>query len=188
MEGCYLIRELIVVEGKNDAHAVRQALGPVDVIWTDGYGLREETLKLIAEAAIRQGVIIFTDPDSVGSRIRERIRQHVPQAKHVYLSQDAARKKGDIGVENAQPAEILRAFSHIREEDQPLREFADDVFSIDILREAGLAGIPNSLARRKAVGRALGIGECNAKQFLKRLDRFGISKTEFWQAVRGTEK
>jgi 5S rRNA maturation endonuclease (ribonuclease M5) len=29
------IEELIVVEGKNDAHAVRKALGKVDVIWTE---------------------------------------------------------------------------------------------------------------------------------------------------------
>ncbi|MDI6812959.1 MAG: ribonuclease M5 [Desulfitobacteriaceae bacterium] len=177
-----MIRELIVVEGKNDAHAVRRALGSVDIIWTEGYGLSEDKLRLIAEAAKRQGVIVFTDPDFVGGQIRERIRQSVPSAKHVYLSQEAARKKGDIGVENATPAEIQRAFAQIRQESLPPVRF-----TADILIETGLTGLPDSQAKRQAIGRALGIGECNAKQFLKRLNQFGVSPGEFWQAVRGTE-
>ncbi len=178
-----MIQELIVVEGKNDAHVVRRALGPVDIIWTEGYGLSEDKLKLIAAAANHQGVIVFTDPDFVGGQIRQRISQSVPSAKHVYLSQEAARKKGDIGVENATPAEIQRAFAHVREEaPSPVK------FSEGILVEAGLTGLADSGAKRKAVGRALGIGESNAKQLLKRLNRFGISEPEFWQAVRGAEE
>jgi hypothetical protein len=39
----YGIHELIVVEGKNYSHAVRRALGKVDVIWTEGYGLTEKS-------------------------------------------------------------------------------------------------------------------------------------------------
>lgn len=81
-----MVEELIVVEGKNDAHAVRRALGNVDVLWTEGYGLTQEKLLYIAEMAKRRGVIVFTDPDSVGEQIRERIRRYVPEAKHVYLS------------------------------------------------------------------------------------------------------
>ncbi|MCL4419991.1 DUF4093 domain-containing protein, partial [Patescibacteria group bacterium] len=34
-----------------------------------------------------------------------------------------------------------------------------------------------------AVGRKLGIGDTNAKQFLHRLNRFGISREAFLQAV-----
>lgn len=181
-----MIRELIVVEGKNDAEAVRRALGQVDIIWTEGYGLSEDKLQFIAEAAKRQGVIVLTDPDSVGNRIRERIRQRVPLAKHVYLAQEAACKNGDIGVENASPPEIQRAFAHIWGEGAQVQ--GDDrrplKLSAEILVAAGLAGLPESQAKRKRVGKILGIGDCNAKQFLKRLHQFGISEAEFWQAVR----
>ena len=174
-----MIKELIVVEGKNDAHAVRQALGEVDVIWTEGYGLTKKKLEYIAEMANRQGVIIFTDPDTVGEQIRNRIRAYVPQAKHIYLTRKAASKQGDIGVENAAPHEIQRAFAHIQQEQGT---FAEN-FTIEDLLLVGLVGSSRSNEYRSALGHRLGIGDTNAKQFLHRLNRFGISRESFFQAI-----
>jgi len=174
-----MIKELIVVEGKNDAHAVRLALGKVDVIWTDGYGLTKKKLDYIAEMANRQGVIVFTDPDTVGEQIRNRIRAYVPQAKHTYLTRKVATKQGDVGVENAALHEIRRAFAHIQED----RETCSEKFTIEDLLLVGLAGATRASENRLALGRKLGIGDSNAKQFLHRLNRFGISREEFFQAI-----
>ena len=178
-----MIKELIVVEGKNDAHAVRRALGDVDILWTEGFGLSREKLTYIAEAAKRQGVIVFTDPDTVGEQIRNRIRERVPQAGHVYLSKAAARKDGDIGVEHGSPAEIRSAFAHIQQElEKPVENF-----TLEDLIAAGLMGAGGSGRLRLELGRKLGIGDTNAKQFLKRLNRFGISREQFFQAVEETK-
>lgn len=174
-----MIKELIVVEGKNDAHAVRLALGEVDVVWTDGYGLTQKKLDLILEMANRQGVIVFTDPDTVGEQIRKRISKYVPRAKHVYLTRKVATKQGDIGVENAALEEIRRAFSHIQQD----QEILDQKFTVDDLVVSGLTGSPQASENRLALGQKLGIGDTNAKQFLHRLNRFGISRDEFFQAV-----
>jgi len=174
-----LIEELIVVEGKNDAQAVKRALGEVDVIWTEGYGLSEAKLTYIEAMAQRRGVIVFTDPDSVGEQIRERIRKRVPMAKHVYLAGKEARKLGDIGVENATPEAIRRAFAHIQREQASNK---GEISSGDLVK-AGLAGRPGSAEKRLAVGQKLGLGDTNAKQFLHRLNRFGITIEQFWQAV-----
>ncbi|TGE34062.1 ribonuclease M5 [Desulfosporosinus sp. Sb-LF] len=174
-----MIKELIVVEGKNDAHAVRQALGEVDIIWTEGYGLTKKKLEYIAEMADRQGVIIFTDPDTVGEQIRNRIRAYVPQAKHTYLTRKAATKQGDIGVENATTHEIQRAFAHIQQE----QEAINGTFTIKDLVSVGLAGATGASELRIALGRKLGIGDTNAKQFLHRLNRFSISRELFFQAI-----
>lgn len=187
-----MIEELIVVEGKNDAHAVRRALGEVEILWTEGYGLTQEKLNYISEMAKRRGVIVLTDPDSVGEQIRERIQRHVPEVKHVYLSKKEARSKrdDDIGVENASPEEIRRAFEYIRSDKDSSGQHrveqnkSIEVFVINDLFEAGLTGFPASSERRLAVGRILGIGDTNAKKFLQRLNRFGISRLEFEQAVR----
>lgn len=187
-----MIEELIVVEGKNDAHAVRRALGNVDILWTEGYGLTQEKLGYIAEAAKRCGVIVLTDPDSVGEQIRERIRRHVPEAKHVYLSKKDARsaKDDDIGVENASPEDIQKAFQKIRTDvlySQPKHSGApteETPFTMKDLLEAGLAGLSHSAEQRRAVGKTLGIGDANAKQFLRRLNRFGVTHEEFNKAVR----
>lgn len=187
-----MIEELIVVEGINDAHAVRRALGEVEILWTEGYGLTHEKLNYISEMAKRRGVIVLTDPDSVGEQIRERIQRHVPEVKHVYLSKKDARSKkdDDIGVENASPEKIRRAFEHIRsdnyasEQHEVEQNESTDVFKVNDLFEAGLTGYPASSERRLAVGRKLGIGDTNAKKFLQRLNRFGISREEFEQALR----
>ncbi|MEL1134851.1 ribonuclease M5 [Desulfitobacterium sp. THU1] len=190
-----MIEELIVVEGKNDAHAVRRALGAVDILWTDGYGLTQEKLDFIAEAALRSGVIVFTDPDSVGEQIRARICQRVPSAKHVYLAKKDARSKNDddIGVENARPEDIRQAFEKIRsgsletgqeKSSQRDKHMDQNIFEAKDLWEAGLVGSKDSNQRRLAVGKILGIGDANGKQFLRRLNLFSITREEFVEAVR----
>ncbi|AFM39159.1 RNAse M5 [Desulfosporosinus acidiphilus SJ4] len=174
-----MIKELIVVEGKNDAHAVRQALGDVDILWTEGFGLSKKKLDYIAEMAARQGVIVFTDPDTVGEQIRNRISKYVPQAKHTYLTRKAATRQGDVGVENADPEEIRRAFAHIQQEQGELSK----TFTMEDLWSVGLVGSSGAGDFRLALGKRLGIGDSNAKQFLHRLNRFGISRELFFQAV-----
>ncbi|OLN34078.1 ribonuclease M5 [Desulfosporosinus metallidurans] len=174
-----MIKELIVVEGKNDAHAVRQALGEVDVIWTEGFGLTKKKLEYIAEMATRQGVIVLTDPDTVGEQIRNRIRTYVPQAKHTYLTRKVATKQGDIGVENAAPHDIRQAFAHIQQE----QGTSSENFTMEDLFTAGIVGSKQASNYRLALGRKLGIGDTNAKQCLHRLNRFGISRELFFQAM-----
>ena len=174
-----MIKELIVVEGKNDAHAVRLALGEVDIIWTEGYGLTKKKLEYISKMASHQGVIVFMDPDTVGEQIRNRIRNYVPQAKHVYLTRKAATRQGDIGVENAALDEIRRAFAHIQEE----QEADVGSFTIEDLLSVGLVGSSRASEYRLELGRKLGIGDTNAKQFLHRLNRFGITRESFFQAI-----
>jgi ribonuclease M5 len=189
------IQELIVVEGKNDAHAVRRALGEVDVIWTEGFGLTEEKVKLIAEMANRRGVIVCTDPDFAGKQIRKRIQSRVPKVRHVFLSRECAlSKKGDdIGLENVSAEEIKKAFSKVLNEKSPEEErelFSGNKTAIsmaDIL-ENGLSGQRDSAAKRKALGKVLGIGDTNAKQFLFRVNRYAISKEDFLKALETIEK
>lgn len=183
-----MIRELIVVEGKNDAHLVRRALGDVDIIWTEGFGLTEDKIIYIKEMAMRQGVIIFTDPDTAGEQIRERIRRRVPEAKHVFLSKQAAlkNKNKNIGVENAELEEIRRVFAHIQGDRLSVNE--DNMITLKDLAETGLVGQPQAAEKRSAVGRNLGIGDANAKQFLHRLNRFGITREKFWNTVKEVDQ
>ncbi|MGI6450604.1 MAG: ribonuclease M5 [Desulfitobacteriia bacterium] len=189
------IQELIVVEGKNDAHAIRRALGPVDVIWTEGFGLTEEKLKLISEMARRQGVIVCTDPDFAGLKIRERIRRRVPEAQQVFLSRECAynRKGNDIGLENVSPEEIRKAFTKVLRErrteergEAPLANSGE--ISLEDLLENGLAGGEGSAARRAALGKILGIGDTNAKQFVYRANRYGLKKTDFLKALEALQR
>ncbi len=190
----WTIQELIVVEGKNDAHALRRAFGKVDVIWTEGFGLTKEKLNLILEMSKRRGVIVCTDPDYAGNLIREKIRSLVPNTKHVYLSRASATSENgnDIGLENVSPEDIRQAFSKVLKEKEnclePLHYYKDKKINMVDILNYGLAGQPGSSAKRAAVGRILGIGNANAKQFLFRFNRYDLNKEDLLAALEFIER
>ncbi|CAM4457478.1 ribonuclease M5 [Paenibacillus phoenicis] len=177
-----MIKEVIVVEGRDDTVAIKRAV-EADTIETGGSAIGEAVLKKIALAQERRGVIIFTDPDHAGERIRKIVAARVPGCKHAFLPEVEATKKGDIGVEKASPEAIRTALSRVRSE-APGVEAA---ITWEDLINAGLIVHPQAAARRKALGELLGIGYCNGKQLYKRLTVFRISREEFAAALAELE-
>jgi ribonuclease M5 len=178
-----LIKEIIVVEGKDDTVAIKRAV-EAETIETGGSAINAEIIRRIRLAQERRGVIVFTDPDHAGERIRKIIAREVPGAKHAFLTQQAATSKGDIGVENASVEAIREALANVRT-DQPAGE---SQIAWDNLLEAGLIVHPQAAARRLAVGNQLGIGYCNGKQFYNRCRAFQITREEFEAALQVLER
>lgn len=180
-----MIKEIIVVEGRDDTVAVKRAI-EADTIETGGSAINEMTLRKIALAQERRGVIIFTDPDHAGERIRKIVANRVPGCKHAFLREADATKRGDIGVENASPEVIREALANVRSE---VIGEASEVRMIDWedLLAAGLIIHPEAAARRRVMGEILGIGYCNGKQFYKRMTVFRISREEFAAALAQLE-
>lgn len=173
-----MIKEVIVVEGKDDIAAVKAAVD-AEVIATNGFGYNHkfiETLKSISE---RSGIIILTDPDFEGGRIRRDLSNKIKNAKHAFLPQGKALKKGDIGVENASKEDILEAINKAR----PEVIKTEILFTKEDLMEFGLSGGESSREKREKLGAILGIGYSNAKQFLNRLNNLGVSREEFIKAI-----
>src|SRR5699024_5120542 len=100
------INEFIVVEGRDDTERVKRAV-ECDTIETNGSAINEQTLSVIAQAFETRGVIVLTDPDFPGDKIRNTIQKHVPGVKHAYIDREKAKsKRGKIGVEHAQVDDI----------------------------------------------------------------------------------
>ena len=173
------IKEAIVVEGRDDTAAVQKAADAL-IIETHGFGISRETWKLLTKAYEEKGLIIMTDPDFSGEEIRRRISEKFPQSKHVYMPRKKAKKGNDIGIENAAPEDIARALGKIAFP----REESGDLFTEKDMEEAGLTGRSDSKARREALGEVLGIGYGNGGAFLKKLNRFGITKQQFMEALK----
>jgi ribonuclease M5 len=175
---CVMIKEVIVVEGKQDIAAVKRAVD-AECIATEGFNLLPRTISRIEDAYKRRGIIILTDPDSAGERIRKYLTARFPEAKHAFVPREQANANNDIGIEQASAAAIRAALDKVRlHEWQPASEFDwQDIMA------AGLNGVANATARRAAVGERLGIGYANAKSFLYRLNHYGITREEFNQAV-----
>ncbi|MBA4537455.1 ribonuclease M5 [Bacillus aquiflavi] len=173
------IKEIIVVEGKDDTKAIKKAVN-ADTIETNGSALNKETIEKIKLAQQTRGVIILTDPDFPGEKIRKTIDEQVPGCKHAFLmKQDAQGKNKDIGVENAVPETIKKALIGA----QIMQEDAFEEITRDDLIAAGLIGEIGSSKRREVLGKLLKIGYTNGKQLHKRLMMFQISKEKFLAAV-----
>lgn len=172
------IKEAIVVEGRDDTNAVQKAVEAL-IIETHGYGISKNTWDLLEKADKEKGLIIFTDPDYSGEEIRRKISAKFPTSKHAYMPRKKATKKDDIGIENATPEAIVEALSKIAY----TNETAEAVFTMADLDAAGLVGNPKAKENREFLGSELGIGYGNSSTFLKKLNRFGIEKEKFWNAV-----
>lgn len=173
-----MIQEIIVVEGRDDTVAIRRAV-EAETIETGGSAIDASVIARIALARERRGVIVFTDPDHAGERIRKLITEQVPGCKHAFLTREEATRKGKIGVEHASPAAIVKALANVRSELGEAGSDEGEGVTMADLMDAGLLAHPRAFDRRLQMGNRLGIGCCTGKQFYKRCRMFRISREEF---------
>lgn len=178
-----MIKEVIVVEGRDDISAIKRAVD-ADVIAVGGFGINKKVIDKIIDAQNRRGVIVFTDPDFAGEKIRRIITKRVKGVKHARISQSEGTKDGDIGVENASPETIIKALNAAKFESMEKIEN----YTVQDMIFFKLTMDEKARERRDVVGRQIGIGYANAAQFLSRLNNFGITKEELVEAVKNAEK
>ena len=169
-----MLKQVIVVEGKSDIQRIAQAV-EADCIATEGFTLRKGVIDMIRVAYEKRGIIILTDPDTAGERIRRVLTKKFPNAQHAFVPRDEAFANDDIGIEQASPESIRRALSTLHVESL-------ESSKVDLVRH-GLSGMPDSAARRAVIGAKLGIGYGNGKQFLYRLNHYGITRDAYEEAV-----
>ncbi|EAX48065.1 primase/topoisomerase like protein [Thermosinus carboxydivorans Nor1] len=177
-----MLKEVIVVEGKQDIAAVRRAVD-AEVVATGGYNLSPHVLAYLDQAYRKRGIIILTDPDSAGERIRRFLSKRYPEARHAFIPREEASSEDDIGVEQASPGAIRAALAKVRTQEwRPVEEFTWRDMVVN-----RLTGAPEASARRAALGARLGIGFANAKTFLRRLNYYGVARAEFIKALSELE-
>ena len=84
-----MLKQVLVVEGKSDIQRVQQAL-EVECIATEGFNLRKPVLSRIKDAYEKRGIIILTDPDYAGERIRRFLTKRFPLAQHAFVPREEA--------------------------------------------------------------------------------------------------
>ena len=111
------IREAIIVEGIYDKMKLEQLVDTV-ILPTNGFAIFQdkERMDVIRKLAEKRGIILLTDSDRAGFRIRSYIQSCLPkeQVRHAYIPEIAGREKrkitpgkeGLLGVEGV-PDEIL---------------------------------------------------------------------------------
>lgn len=112
------IEEVIIVEGKYDAAKLADLVDGL-IIMTNGFSVfkSEEKKRLILELGKKRGIIVLTDSDDAGFRIRNYINKIAQgiTVKNAYVPAIAGKerrkaqpsKEGLLGVEGV-PAELIR--------------------------------------------------------------------------------
>ena len=173
------IKEIIVVEGKNDTNVLQSCID-CDTIETHGTHLSVETLRLIEQAAKTRGVIIFTDPDHPGEIIRTAINQKIPGCKNAYIEKHKAKTAKKVGVEHASKKDLLDALSHVfTYQVQPVESISwEEYLSL------GLHGGKAAAHQREKVAQALYLGRPNAKTLFKRLNMMQLTLHDVEELLR----
>lgn len=172
------IKEIIVVEGKHDTQKLQSCI-ECDTLETFGCRLTKERIELIRQLQKKRGVIIFTDPDVPGEKIRNAINTHVPGCKNAFIEKRLAKTTKKVGVEHAKPQDIKEALSHL----MTYEEHIPTSLSLQEFHGLGLNGQKNSAQLREMLGNTLFIGKCNAKTLWKRLNMLGLSMKEVEQLL-----
>lgn len=181
------VNEVIVVEGKKDTQAIQRAV-EADTIETNGSAIPDQIIREIQRASVHRGVIVFTDPDAAGDRIRRVISEKVPEVKHAFLPRSEAKKHQKIGIEFAKPEAIVQSLRRVRVQLSGASKPNQSPIRWEEYLEQGFSGRSSSAQLRERVADQLGIGYGNAKQFFKRLSILNVSREEFYQALEAVKK
>ena len=115
------IKETIIVEGKYDKIRL-SSLVEANILELGGFRIYndKERLSLIRRIAEKTGIVILTDSDSAGFRLRHYLASAIPgdKIKNVYIPDIAGKEKrkahagkeGLLGVEGMSTESLLRAF------------------------------------------------------------------------------
>ena len=179
------ISQVIVVEGRDDTANLKRYFD-VETYETRGSAINEQDIARIQHLHELHGVIVFTDPDFNGERIRRMIMTVIPTVQHAFLKRDEAvpksKTKGrSLGIEHASYEDLKTALAQVTEQFEHESQF--DIGRSDLIRLGFLAGV-DSRKRREYLGEALRIGYSNGKQLLKRLELFGVTLAEVEEAMK----
>ena len=91
------IDQVIVVEGESDRSFLQSFLD-ADIIITNGSEISEDTLCFIEELSKTREILVMTDPDSPGKRIRQIIQERIKNCKHCHIEKEKAIKGKKVGI------------------------------------------------------------------------------------------
>ena len=170
------IPQLVIVEGKYDAVAVAGLLDAL-ILPTDGFSIFSNTEKkaLIQKLGKQRGLLVLTDSDAAGFRIRHYIEKiafgcevlhaYIPALSGKESRKSAPSKEGTLGVEGMD-AETLRTALLRAGVGQAEPTAAKEAITYTDLYEFGLSGGQGSAERRRLFLQSQGLPQRLSKRAL----------------------
>ena len=180
------VEEVIVVEGKYDAAKLADLVDGL-ILTTNGFSVfkNAETKRLLVELGKKRGIIVLTDSDDAGFRIRNYINKlaQVPAIAGKERRKAQPSKEGVLGVEGVPSEAILRALQTAGAREKAKR--AGRAITYTDLYELGLSGTEGSAGVRRAWLQSLGLPPRLSKKALCEVLNSLYTYEEFVQTVPG---
>ena len=162
-----IINAIIVVEGKSDVQFLESFIDARFVI-TNGSDVPRETIEYLKELSKNNKIIVLTDPDYPGLRIRNQVEKYVQNCKHAFVDRKDAIGRKKLGIAEANKEAVKKAIENVvtfsnQEESISWKEFLE----LDIIGDK---------KKRLKVYDLFHLGYGNAKTLFKRLNMVGISR------------
>ena len=164
------IKEIIVVEGKSDKQFLDTFID-ADILTCNGSAIDGFSKEYLIELSKTRGVIILTDPDYPGEKIRKEISSYLPICKHAFVRKEFSISKHKVGVAEASKEEVLRALENV---------VTFETVNKGVLKEVDLYSLKiagsDSKNNKEKILNYFNLGYCNSKTLLKRLNYLNVSK------------
>lgn len=164
---------VIVVEGKHDVSKLSSIYNSCYVV-TNGYEIPEEEVKFLKALKEDIQIIILTDNDEAGKKIRERINEIKSNLINVEISAPKSSKKQ--GVAECLIGDIEKALDKYVVSKK--NETNYDLYNL------GLIGRDNSKELRRFISNKFNLGLVNKNNIIKRLNLLNISNEELEQEIK----
>lgn len=186
----YKIKECIIVEGTYDKIKLSGFIDGV-ILEVHGFGIynNKDLQKTIKKLAKECGIVILTDSDSAGFRIRSFIKQNIPKeyVKHAYIPDIPGKerrksvpgKEGLLGVEGIDEEIIVNALIDAGcEIDGSITQKQSKITKADLMR-LGLTGGADSREKRYRLLKSLELpAKLSTNMMLEVINRL-FTKEEF---------
>ncbi len=188
------LTQAVVVEGKYDRMRLSTLLDAT-VVETGGFRIfsDEDTISMLRVLAKKCGLIIFTDSDFAGFRIRNFLKNKITEGNiwDAYLPDVAGKEKrkshpskeGLLGVEGFSEEDILSALEKAGVTDSKICSSPSERITRFDLYELGLSGGKNSKERRSAVLKKLSLPCHLSSTVLPDVLSSVISKEDFYSLI-----
>lgn len=187
------LEQAVIVEGKYDKIKISSVIDAV-IITTNGFSVMKdkEKLEIIRFFARNKGIIILTDSDSAGFKIRNFLKGAITDGKitNVYIPDIFGKEKrkavpskeGKLGVEGIDTRILLEAFQKAGVISTETDEKRELVTKLDLF-EAGLSGKSNSSEKRSRLLKYLGMPELMTTNAMLEIINTMMTRSEFLDII-----
>lgn len=193
------VKQAVIVEGKYDKIKLSSIIDGL-IITTDGFSVfkNKDKIELIKKLAEKDGVIILTDSDSAGFKIRSYIKSCTQNGRviNIYIPdifgkekrKTALSKEGKLGVEGIPSDIIIEAFKKAGVSADDISRGSKEEITRIMLFEDGFIGTEGSENKRKKLLKYLSLPQMLSTNGLLEILNTMFTIDEYRKAVTEISK